>query len=159
MDTKPTQHYREIAHHHNVISKLAFHKLASLSPTLFNIYIVDIPSLSAPVQVMGYADDIIVTSAHTSTSGAKKYIQPYLHKVFAWIKQNNLTLNPDKTTCTLFTPDPAEYTSNLDANNKQQCTTHGNAPKGSGSYLRPQNSHTAHTSTTSQYKHTNLYTS
>ena len=29
-------------------------------------------------------------------------------------KQNNLTLNPDKTTCTLFTPDPAEYKSNLD---------------------------------------------
>ena len=36
------------------------------------------------------------------------------HKVFAWTKQNNLTLNPDKTTCTLFTPDPAEYKSNLD---------------------------------------------
>ena len=41
-------------------------------------------------------------------------------KVFAWTKQNNLLLNPDKTTCTLFTPDPAEYTSNLDLiiNNK-----------------------------------------
>ena len=25
-----------------------------------------------------------------------------------------VTLNPDKTTCTLFTPDPAEYKSNLD---------------------------------------------
>ena len=35
-------------------------------------------------------------------------------------KQNSLLLNPDKTTCTLFTPDPAEYTSNLDPtiNNK-----------------------------------------
>ena len=34
--------------------------------------------------------------------------------------QNNLLLNPVKTTCTLFTPDPAEYTSNLDLtlNNK-----------------------------------------
>ena len=32
----------------------------------------------------------------------------------------NLLLNPDKTTCTLFTPDSAEYTSNLDLtiNNK-----------------------------------------
>ena len=59
---------------------------------------------------LAYADDI--TSTHTSTSAAKKYIQPYLQKVFAWTKQNNLLLNPDKTTCTLFTPDPAEYTSN-----------------------------------------------
>ena len=38
----------------------------------------------------------------------------------AWTKQNHLLLNPDKITCTLFTPDPAEYTSNLDLtiNNK-----------------------------------------
>ena len=51
---------------------------------------------------------------HTSTSAVNKYIQPYLHKVFAWTKHNNLTLNPDKTTYTLFTPDSAEYYSNLD---------------------------------------------
>ena len=35
-------------------------------------------------------------------------------KVFTWTKQNNITLNPDKTTYTLFTPDHVEYTSNLD---------------------------------------------
>ena len=58
---------------------------------------------------MAYADDITITYTHTSTSAARKYIQPYLHKHFAWTKQN-----PDKTTCTLFTPDPAEYKSNLD---------------------------------------------
>ena len=63
---------------------------------------------------MAYADDI--TSRHTSTNSAKKYIQPYIQKVFAWTKQNNIILNPDKTTCTLFTPDPAEYTSNPDLN-------------------------------------------
>ena len=51
-----------------------------LSPTLFNVYTSDLPPPSAPVQVMAYADDI--TSKHTS----------------------NLTLNSDKTTCTLFTP-------------------------------------------------------
>ena len=63
---------------------------------------------------MTYADDITITSTYTITSAAKKYIQPYQHNVFAWTKQNNHTLNPDKTTCTLFTPDPAEYKSNLD---------------------------------------------
>ena len=34
---------------------------------------------------MAYADDI----THISTSAAKKYIQPYLHKVFAWTKQSH----------------------------------------------------------------------
>ena len=69
---------------------------------------------------MAYADNITITSTHTSTSAAKKYIQPYLYKVFAWTKQNNILLNPGKTTCTLFTPDPAYYTSNMDLtiNNK-----------------------------------------
>ena len=84
-----------------------------LLPILLNIYTADIPPPRAPVQVMAYAD-ITITSTHTNTSAAKKYIQPYLHKVFAWTKQNNLTLNPDKTTCTLFTPDHAEYKRNLD---------------------------------------------
>ena len=83
-----------------------------LSPTLFNIYTTDLPPTSAPVQVM--PDDITITSTHTSTGVAKKYIQPYLHTIFAWTKQNNFILNPDKTTCTLITPDPAEYASKLE---------------------------------------------
>ena len=87
---------------------------AILSPILFNIYTADIPPLRTPVNVLAYVDDITITYPHTSTSAANKYIEPYLHTVFARTKQNNLTLNPDKTTCTLFTPDPAEYKSNLD---------------------------------------------
>ena len=85
-----------------------------LSPTLFNIHTSDLPPPSSWVHVLAYADDITITSTHTSTSAAKTYMQPYLHKVFAWTKQNNIILNPDKTTSTLFTPHPAEYTSNLD---------------------------------------------
>ena len=85
-----------------------------LSPTLFNIYTADIPPPRAPVQVHMQKTSPSHPSTHISTSAAKTYIQPYLHKVFARTKQNNLTLNPDKATCTLVTPDPAEYKSNLD---------------------------------------------
>ena len=53
------------------------------SPTLFNIYTADITPPRVPVQVMAYADDTPITSTHTSTSAAKIYTQPYLHKVFA----------------------------------------------------------------------------
>ena len=105
------------------------------SPTLFNIYTAEIPPPRTPVQLMAYLDNITITSTHTSTSAAKKYIQPYLQNCFAWTKQNNLTLKPDKTTCTLFTPDPAEY-------------------KSSGPYLRPkshiQHTHSQHLSTSTQ---------
>ena len=60
-----------------------------LSPTLFNIYTADIPPPREPVQVMALSDGITITFTHTSTSAAKKYIQPYLHKVFAWTKQSH----------------------------------------------------------------------
>ena len=60
-----------------------------LSPTLFNIYTADLPSPRSPVQVMVYADDITITYTHTSMHTAKKDIQPYPHKVFAW---TNITI-------------------------------------------------------------------
>ena len=50
-----------------------------LSPTLFNIYTSDLPPPSAPVQVIAYADDITITSTHTSTSAAKKYIHNHTY--------------------------------------------------------------------------------
>ena len=52
----------------------------------------------------------MTSPSHLHTQATRKYIQPYLHKVL----QNHLTLNPERTTCTLFTPDPMEITSNLD---------------------------------------------
>ena len=101
--------------HPYVNLKLVFLKVASSHPLdTLNIYTAELPPPSAPAQVMAYADDITITYTHTSTSAARKYISPHLQKVFVWTKQNNLTLNPDKTTCILFTPDPAEYRSNLD---------------------------------------------
>ena len=138
-DTKHTQHI-EITNPHNVNSKPAFHKV--LSPTLFNIYTADIPPPRAPVQVMAYVDGITITSTHTITSAAKKSIQPYLHKLFAWTKQNNL--NPDKTTCTLFTPDPAEYKSNLHQKINNTALPMATHPKVLGVTL-DSNSHTTHT--------------
>ena len=125
-------------------------KTGVLSPTLFNIYTSVLPPPGAPVQLVAYADGIAGTGA------AGKYIQPYPQKVFAWTKQNNLILGPGKTACTLFTPDLPEYTSNLDL----KYTTmhyHGNAPKGSGSYLRPK-THMQHTHPHHLSAHTQIST-
>ena len=48
----------------------------------------------SPVQVMVSADDITITYTHTSTSAAKKYIQPYIHKVFAWTISHEIQTKP-----------------------------------------------------------------
>ena len=86
-------------------SKLAFHKVASFHQHY--------STFTLQTYHHRFRHDITITSTHTSPSTAKKYIQPYLHKVFVWTTQNNLRINPDKTTWTLFTTDPAEYKGNL----------------------------------------------
>ena len=93
-----------------------------LSPNLFNIHTADIPTPTAPVQVMLYADDITIT---------------YLHKVYDWTQHNNIIINTDKTTCTLFTPDPAEYNSNLGVNINNKALPMALHPKVLGLTLDP----------------------
>ena len=93
---------------------------------------------------MGYADDITITYTHISTSAAKKYIQSYLYKVFSWTKQNNLTLNTDKTTCTLFTLDPAEYKSNPDLKINNTALPMATHPKVLGLILDPKLTYSTH---------------
>ena len=68
----------------------------------------------------------MTSPSHLHTQAQVQQRNTYNHtyiKFFSWTKQNNLTLNPDKTTCTLFTPDPTEYKSNLDLdiNNTALC--------------------------------------
>ena len=78
------------------------------------------------------------------TFRAINYIQPYLHKVFAWTEQNNRTLNPDKTTCTLFTPYPAEYKSNLDLKINNTALPMAMHPKVQGLTLDPKLTYSKH---------------
>ena len=111
-----------------------------LSPTLFNIYTSDLSPPSATVQVMAYADDTTITSTHTSTIAAKKYKQPLTKS-----RQNNLH-SVHTRPCRIY-EQSGPY-------NKQQSTTHGNAHKCSGSYLRPKthihHTHPHHFSTSTQ---------
>ena len=100
---------------------------------------------------MAYADDITITSTHTPHECSQKYIQPYLHKVFAWTKQyhtksrqNNLQ-SVHARPCRIYKQSGPKYT--------QQYTTHGNAPKGSVSYLRPKLTYSTHTHNISVHAH------
>ena len=79
-----------------------------------------------------------------SMSAARKYIQPYLHEVYDWTQHNDLIINPDKTTCTLFTPDPAEYNSNLGLNINNKALPVALHPKVLGLTLDPKLTYNAH---------------
>ena len=76
-------------------------------------------------QITTYADDMTITASYTKHNKAQQLIQPYLHKIYEWATTDNLHINTDKPTTTLFTPDPAEYstTLSLKINNQTLPTT------------------------------------
>ena len=100
------------------------------SPTLFNIYSTDLPPPSAPVHVMAHTEDITITSAHTSTSAAKKYIQPYLHTVFFLVRTNQSHTKSRQNTLNSVHTEPCRIYEQSGPQNKQKCTTHGNTIMG-----------------------------
>ena len=67
--------------------------------------------------------------------------------------KNNLILNPDKTTCTLFTPDPAEYTSNLDLTINNKALPMATHPKVLGLTLDPKLTYSTHMHNISVHTH------
>ena len=80
-----------------------------LSPTLFNIYLSDIPLPKiSSLNLITYADDITITSSHPNIKIATQNLFPYLNEIQTWAHNNNLQINPTKTTSTLMTPDPSE---------------------------------------------------
>ena len=113
-----------------------------LSPTLFNIYTSDLPPPSAPVQVMAYAD-ISPSYPHTQAR-----VQP--RNIYNHTYINNLILDPDKTTCTLFTPDPAEYTSILGLKIHNNALPMAMHPKVLGLTLEPKLTYSTHISVKAQ---------
>lgn len=90
-----------------------------LSPILFNLYTSDLPQPPEGVTITTYADDMTPAATHRDYKIAEQCIQPYLQDIFAWTKENDLLLNPDKSTTTLFTSNTREHdiTLNLSINN------------------------------------------
>lgn len=84
-----------------------------LSPILFNLYTSDIPSPPMGVSLISYADDMNPAASHSKYKEAEQRLQPYLHDIFEWTKRNDLMLNPDKSTATLFTSCTREQNTTL----------------------------------------------
>ena len=109
-----------------------------LSPTLFNIYTSDLPP---PITSTHKYSKEIHTSIHTHCF----FFLNNTYQSYTKSRQNN---SLHSRSCRIYEQSGLQ--------SKQHCTTHGNAPKGSGSYLRPK-IHIQHTFTTSQYTHITLY--
>ena len=73
----------------------------NMSPTLFNIYMSDLPTPPRDIHVTTYADDITIYSSDKNYTIAQQRLQPYLEDVQTWTKTNDLKLNASKNDNTL----------------------------------------------------------
>ena len=101
------------------------------------------------INITVYADHITMTSTDTNKQIAQAKLQPYLQEIASWTQQNQLHLNPDKTTSTLFTPDPAEYSTQLTLNIDNVVIPTVKNPKILGLTFDPKLTYNSHIRTTS----------
>ena len=80
-----------------------------LSPTLFNLYMHDLPSPPPNVQIASYADDVTITSTHHKAAVCSTQVQPYINTLEDWLTTNRLKVAPSKSTSTLLTNDTHEH--------------------------------------------------
>ncbi|XP_036356140.1 importin subunit alpha-3-like [Octopus sinensis] len=75
-----------------------------LSPTLFNLFLNDLP---VPMDnndiLLSYADDIVVASRDVNVEYAKERLQRILDNLYGWLYENRLHACSEKSAVTLFT--------------------------------------------------------
>ena len=92
-----------------------------LSPTLFNLYMHDMPTPQphTNTNIASYADDITITTTHHIADTASTLQQEYLNFLTTWVQENRLKIAPTKSTTTLLTSDKRQhnYTPTITLNN------------------------------------------
>ena len=78
------------------------------SPILFNYYLSQLPSPPQGLKVIQYADDISIYTSGTSVTKMTEDINSYTAAVIAYLEARELTVAPEKSTVTFFTPDTKE---------------------------------------------------
>lgn len=80
-----------------------------LSPTLFNLYMHDIPTPPDNIYISSYADDLTIISIHTDADICSTQVQAYITQFEQWLTQNRLKVAPSKSTSTLLTSHNKEH--------------------------------------------------
>ena len=100
-----------------------------LSPTLFNLYMHDIPSPTQPhTHVLSYADDLTIMAQHPRHETAANNLQEYIHTLEHWLDTNRLKVSANKSSLTLITPYTREYTTQPHVTLHNSPIPHNNTP-------------------------------
>jgi len=75
---------------------------AVLSPTLFSIYVADLPNFPG-VEVAQFADDTLIMATSRAEALVHNRLQGYLDVLEGWTKKWRIKINAEKSTAVLFT--------------------------------------------------------
>ena len=73
-----------------------------LGPLLFIIFVNDINSAFSACKVHLYADDTVIYYSHKNVKEVENVLNKELNSLEAWMNNNNLKINYDKTVCMLL---------------------------------------------------------
>ncbi|GBM35959.1 RNA-directed DNA polymerase from mobile element jockey [Araneus ventricosus] len=76
-----------------------------ISPTLFNIYVNDIPKANS-CHLAIFADDTSILTQHVNPYATITQLQHYISKLQLWLVDWKIKVNPNKCACLLFTKKP-----------------------------------------------------
>ena len=83
---------------------------AVLSPTLFNLFLHDLPHpQTSEISIASYADDLTIASQHPSVDTAASNLQQYMSLLEGWLTANRMQVSAPKSAITLITPWNQEY--------------------------------------------------
>jgi hypothetical protein len=74
-----------------------------LSPSLFNFFVSDFPFLTLSDS---FADDFYVGESSSDSSVLTAALNKDMHQIKVWANKKELKIAPEKSSITLFTPDP-----------------------------------------------------
>ena len=85
---------------------------AVISPTLFNLFLHDLPSPQQPnVSIASYVDDLTLVSTDPNITIAANNLQLYLAQLENRLATNRMSVSAQKSSITVFTPNNKEYNS------------------------------------------------
>ena len=82
---------------------------AVTSPLLFNFYLSKLPTPPDGIHILQYADDISIYCSGLNIDDMAVRITEYMKKVTEYLEERDLTVSPEKSTTTLFTPSTHEF--------------------------------------------------
>ena len=102
---------------------------AVTSPILFNFYLTLLPRPPTGIYVIQYADDISIYTSGKDLEAMTNKINDYIKSVTDFLDERELMISPEKSTVTLFSPDPAQFNYHPQVKLKEQLVPLEKTPK------------------------------